>query len=106
MDSAVVQVEAEGLGGSFSQGQRGGALGGVGEPHELGQTQRPVGTVQVTQDPTRADRGKLLVITDEPHAAACAGHELDGGVQGQRVGHPRFVDHDQRLCVDVGRPGG
>jgi hypothetical protein len=89
-----------------AQRQGGGAFGGVGEPHQLGQVQRPVGGGDVAQDTAGADRGELLVVPDETHGPAAGDHELDGGGQGQGVGHPGLVDHDQGGRADVPRPAG
>ena len=87
-----------------AQGQGGGAFGGVGEPHQLGQVQRAVGGGDVAQDAAGADRGELLVVPDQPDLPAAGGDEVDGGVQGEGVGHPGLVDHDQGPWPDRLRP--
>jgi hypothetical protein len=48
----------------------------------------------------------MLIITDQPNTAAAADNELDGGVQGEGVGHPGFVDDHQRRPADLLRPVG
>ena len=60
--------------------------------------------LDVAEHPAGADRGQLLIITDKPDAAAAADDELDGGVQGQGVGHPGFVDDHQAGPADAFRP--
>lgn len=95
MDPAAVEVEPERLGLSLAQRQGGGAFGGVDEPHQLGEVQRPVGGGDVPQDTAGADRRKLLVVPDEAHGPAAGDDEVDGGGQGQGVGHTRLVDHHE-----------
>jgi hypothetical protein len=60
----------------------------------------------MSEHPAGADRDELLIITDQPDAAAAADDELDGGVQGEGVGHPGFVDDHQRGPADASRPIG
>jgi hypothetical protein len=36
--------------------------------------------LDVTKHPAGADRGELLIITDQPHTAAATNDELDDGV--------------------------
>ena len=62
--------------------------------------------LDVTQHPAGSHRSELLIITDQPNTAPAADDELDGGVQGQGVGHPGFVDDHQRRPADVFRPIG
>ena len=69
---SLVEVEPERLGPAVAQGQGGGAFGGVGEPEQLGQPERAVGGGDVAQDAAGADRGELLVVADQPDAAAAA----------------------------------
>ena len=54
----------------------------------------------VAEDTAGADRGELLIITDQPHTPTATDHELDGGVEGQGVGHPGFVDDHQGRRAD------
>ena len=42
-----------------------------------------------------ADRGELLIITDQSDARTAIDGELHGAVEGQSVGHARFVDDHQ-----------
>ena len=88
------------------QSQRRGALDGVGEPHQLVQVQGAVGGGDVAQDAAGADRGQLLVVPDEPDLPAAGGDEVDGRVQGEGVGHPGLVDHDQGSWPDGLGPAG
>ena len=77
MDPAGVEVEPDRLGQPVAQGEGGGALGGVGEAHQLAQVQGAVGGGDVAQDPAGADGGELLVVTDQADRAAAGGHVLD-----------------------------
>ena len=104
VDPAAVEVEPERLGVPVAKRQGGGGFGGVGEPHQLGQAQRPVGGGDVPQDAAGTDRGELLVVTDQPDRAAAGDHEVDDGGQGEGVGHPGLVHHDQGGRADVPRP--
>ena len=106
VDAVVVEVEPEGFGASVAQGEGGGALGGVGEPHQLGQVQRAVGVGDVAQDAAGADGGELLVVADEPDLPAPVQDERDGGVEGEGVGHPGLVDDDQGPRPDLVGPLG
>ena len=106
VDAPAVQVEAERLGHSLAQRQGGGAFGGVGEPHELGQVQGAVGGADVAQDTAGADCGELLVVADQPDGPAPVGDEADQPVQGDGVGHPCFVDHDESCGADPAGPLG
>ena len=106
VDPAAVEVEPERLGVPVAKGEGGGGFGGVGEPHQLGQAQRPVGGGDVPQDPAGTDRGELLVVTDQADRAAAGDHEVDDGGQGEGVGHPGLVHHDQGGRADVRGPVG
>ena len=96
MDASPVQVEAECFGSALADGEGGGGLGRVGEPVQLGQPEGAVAGFDVAEHPAGTDRGQLLIITDKPNAAAAADDELDGGVEGECVGHPGFVYQHQR----------
>ena len=80
MDASPVQVEAERFGSAVAEceGRRG--LARVGEPVQLTQPGRAMASLSVTKHPAGTDRGELLIITDQPDAAAAANNELDGGV--------------------------
>ena len=96
VDPVAVEIEAERLPLALAQGQRRGALGGILEPDQLGQLERAVGRLDVAQHAAGADRGELLVVTDQADAAAALEDVRDRGVQGEGVGHARLVDHDER----------
>ena len=106
MNPAVVEVEAERLGSAVAEGEGCGGFGGVGEPVQLGEPERAVGVGDVAEHAAGADRGELLVITDQPDTAAASDDELHGGVKGKGVGHPGFVNHHQGRRPDRGRPVG
>ena len=82
VDASPVQVEAERFGSAVAEGEGGGGLGRVGEPVQLGEPEGAVAGLDVAEHPAGADRGELLIITDQPDAATAADDELDGGVQG------------------------
>ena len=42
----------------------------MGEPHDLGQGDRAVVVGEVAQHPAGADRGQLVVVTDQAHRPA------------------------------------
>jgi hypothetical protein len=88
----VIKVEGECLWFAFAEGERGCGFGGVGEPVQLGQVEGAVALLDVAEDATGADCGELLIITDQADTRAAIDGELDGGVEGQGVGHAGFVD--------------
>jgi hypothetical protein len=106
MHSSLVEVEAERFGPAVAEGEGGGAFGGVGEPVQLSKPDRSVGVGDVAEHPASADRGELLVVTDQPNTAAASDDEIDGGVQGQSVGHPGLVDHHQGRRPNPAGPAG
>ena len=106
VDALPVEVEAERFGSAVAQSEGGGGLGRVGEPVQFGQPDRAVGGLDVAEHAAGADRGELLIITDQPDTAAATDDELDGGVQGEGVGHPGLVDDHQRGPADAFRPVG
>jgi hypothetical protein len=65
-----------------------------------------VGGGDVPQDTAGADRRELLVVPDEAHGPAAGDDEVDGGGQGQGVGHARLVDDHQCPGPDVLGPVG
>ena len=101
VDALLVQVEAERAGVAVPQGQRGGRFGGVGEPHEFGQLDRAVAGLDVAERSARSDRGELLGVADQPHRRATLDRPRTHLGQAQRVGHPRFVDHQQAVRADL-----
>ena len=58
----------------------------------------------VAEDAAGADRGELLIISDESDTRTASDGELDGGVEGQSVGHAGFVDDQQGRRADRCRP--
>ena len=95
MDTAVVKVEVERLRVALAEGERCCRFGGVGEAMQLGQAEGAVGVFDVAEDAAGADRGELLIITDQPDTRTATDGELDGGVEGDGVGHAGFVDDHQ-----------
>jgi hypothetical protein len=65
---------------------------------QLAQPDLAVAGSDVTEYPASADRGELLIITDQPNTATATNDELDGTVQGEGVGHPG-------PAVPMGEPG-
>ena len=104
MNTAMIEIEAECAGIAFAQGERGLCFGRVGEAVQLGELQGAVNVLDVAEDAAGADRGELLIITNQPDTRPAVDGELDGGVEGQGVGHAGFVDDDQRRRSDRGRP--
>ena len=70
VDALPVQVEAESFGSAVAQGEGGGALRRVGEPVQLGESDRAVSDLDVAKHAAGTDRGELLIITDQPDTAA------------------------------------
>jgi hypothetical protein len=71
---------------------------------QLTQPDRAVAGLDVTKHTSGPDRGELLIITDQPDTATATDDELDGGVQGNGVGHPGFVDDHQCRPADTVNP--
>ena len=63
-----------------------------------------MGVCDVAEDAAGADRGELLIITDQADTGTATDGELDGGVEGEGVGHAGFVDDHQGRRADRGRP--
>ena len=61
---------------------------------QLGELQGTVTVPDVAEAAAAADRGELLIITDQPDTRPAVDGEPDCGVQGQGVGHAGFVDDD------------
>ena len=106
VDPVVVEVEAERFRPALAQGKGGGGFGRVGEAVEFGEPDGAVGGGDVAEDAAGADRRQLLVVADEPDTSAAADDEVDGGVEGDGVGHPGLVDHHQAVGPDRRRPVG
>ena len=71
---------------------------------QLGEMQRAVGLFDVAEDAAGADRGELLIITDQPDTRTAIDGELHGRVEDEGVGHAGFVDDQQGRRADRGRP--
>ena len=71
---------------------------------QLGEVQGAVGVFDVAEDAAGADRGELLIITDQPDTRTASDGELHGGVEGEGVGHAGFIDDHQSRRSDRGRP--
>jgi hypothetical protein len=63
-----------------------------------------VGLLDVAEDTAGADRGELLIISDQSDVRAAIDGELHGGVEGQGVGHAGFVDDHQGRRADPRSP--
>ena len=63
-----------------------------------------MGVGDVAEDTAGADRGELLIITDQSDTRTAIDGELDGGVEGEGVGHAGFVDDHQSRRSDRCRP--
>ena len=104
MNTAVIKIEAECAGIAFPQGERCCCFGRVGEAVQLGELQGAVDVLDVAEDAAGADRGELLIITNQSDTRTAVDGEPDGGVEGQGVGHAGLVDDDQRRRSDRGHP--
>ena len=104
MNTAVIKVELERRRVAVAEGERCCRFGGVGEAMQLGQAEGAVGVFDVAKHTAGADRGELLIITDQPDTPTATDDELDGGVEGQGVGHAGFVDDHQGRRADRCRP--
>ena len=65
MDAAVIKVELQPRRVAFAEGEGCCRFGGVGEAMQLGQAEGAVGVFDVAEDTAGADRGELLIITDQ-----------------------------------------
>jgi hypothetical protein len=68
--------------------------------------QRTVDVLDVAEDAAGADRGELLIITDQSDTRAAVNSEPDGGVEGEGVGHAGFIDDHQGRRADRGAQSG
>ena len=71
---------------------------------QLSEMQRAMGLFDVPEDAAGADRGELLIITDQPDTGTSIDGELHGRVEGEGVSHPGFIDDQQRRRADRCRP--
>ena len=104
MDATLIQVEVERLRVTVTERKRRVRFGRVGEAVQLAQPHSTVLGFDVAEDPAGADRSELLIITNQPDTATPTDHELDSGVEGQRVGHAGFVNDHQGRRPDPRRP--
>jgi len=95
MNTAVIKVEVEPRSIAVAEGERCCRFGRVGEAVQLGEAEGAVGVGDVAEDAAGADRGKLLIITDQADTCTASDGELQRGVEGQGVGHAGFVDDQQ-----------
>jgi hypothetical protein len=56
----------------------------------------------VADDAAGADRGELLIITNQSDTPTSIDDELRGRVEGGGVGHAGFIDDHQRRRADCG----
>jgi hypothetical protein len=66
--------------------------------------QRAVGVFDVAEHAAGADRGELLIITNQPDTRTSIDGELNGRVEGESVRHAGFIDDQQRRRADRRRP--
>jgi hypothetical protein len=104
MDTAVIKIEVECLRSSFAEGERCCCFSRVGEAVQLGKIEGAVAVLDLAKDTAGADRGELLIITNQPDTCPTINGEPDGGVEGQSVGHARLVDDHQSRLADRCRP--
>jgi hypothetical protein len=71
---------------------------------QLGQPEGAVCVDDVAEDTAGADRGELLIITDQSDTRTAIHGEVDGGVEGDGVGHAGLVDDQQGRRADRCRP--
>ena len=83
MDPAVIKVELQPRRVAVAEGERCCRFGGVGEAMQLGQAEGAVGVFDVAEDTAGADRGELLIISDQSDVRTAIDGELDGGVEGE-----------------------
>ena len=65
MNTTVIKVEVQRRRVAFAEGKRCCRFGGVGEAMQLGQAEGAVGVCDVAKDTAGADRGELLIISDQ-----------------------------------------
>ena len=104
--AAMIEVEPECARVTVAECEGGSGFGWVGEAVQFAEVEGAVGVFDVAEDAAGADGGELLIITDQPDTRPAVDGVLDGGVEGQGVGHPGLVDDDQGAPVDVRRPVG
>ena len=106
MDAALIKVEVERLGLPSRRASEAAASAGSVKRCSSVEAEGAVDVFDVAQDAAGADRGELLIITDQPDTRTTIDDELDGGVEGEGVGHAGFVDDHQGGPADRCRPVG
>ena len=71
---------------------------------QLAQAKGAVALLDVAKDTAGADRGELLIISDQADTCTAIDGELYSRVEGEGVGHSGFVDDQQGRRADRGRP--
>ena len=104
MNTAVIKVEHQPRMVALADGKRCCRFGGVGEAMQLSQPEGAISVLDVAKYTAGADRGELLIITDQAYVRTPANGELHSGVQRQGVGHAGFVDDQQGRRADRCRP--
>jgi hypothetical protein len=102
----VINIEVERPWVAVAESERCRRLTRVGEAVQFGQAEGAVGVGDVAQYAAGADRGELLIISDQSDVRASIEGELDDGIEGQGVGQADFVDDQQCRRADHGRPIG
>jgi hypothetical protein len=81
MNAAMIKVEVECLGFAFAEGELSCRFTRVDEAMQLGQAEGAVALLDVAEDIAGADRGELLIISDQSYVRTAIDGELDGGVE-------------------------
>src|SRR5829696_1958728 len=77
MDPAVIKVELKPRRVALADGKRCCRFGGVGEAMQLSQAEGAVALLDVAKDAAGADRGELLIISDQSYVRTACECELD-----------------------------
>src|SRR5215217_6613758 len=77
VNAAVIKVEVECLWFAFAEGKRCSRFTRVGEAMQLGQAEGAVALLDVAKHAGGADRGELLIITDQADTRTAIDGELD-----------------------------
>ena len=82
VDALPIEVEAESFRSAVTKDEGGSRLCLIIKPVQFGQPVSAVDGLEVTEHAASADRRKLLIIADQPDAAASLHNEVNGGVEG------------------------
>ena len=104
MHPTLIEIERQGVPVAVAERKGCFGFGRVREAVKLGELQGAVNMFDVAKDTAGTDGSELLIITNQPDTRPTVESETDGGVEGQSVGHPSFVDDDQRRRSDGGGP--